>query len=203
MTRRVTGISRLLIIGAALGLTTANEVKAEGTVVHPLQVHMNQWLTGSRDWRTPNPDYEAPESPGEEDQGWKEFSVTWDWDEATKIMLGELSGVRADGSRTRFWKLYSFYNPVTERVLYLQISRRGDMIRGEDPVRRSPVAFGETERLDTMSYSSSGKVKYTRHENVFSENGTHISNVFERTENGQWEQVDAWTWTLTNSPAYQ
>ena len=182
----ITGM--LVLAHAGLSLPAGAEESAQA---HPLAIHMNQWLEGSREWSTPNPDYN-PENP----RSFAEYRVRWDWDSFGQQLLGKLFGVRADGSTMLFWKLYSTYNPVTRTVIYQQIGSNGAYIHGEHPARTEPVAFGEVERLDSTLYGADGTAKFTRHENVFQADGTHHANVYEKNKNGEWELANQWDWTL-------
>ena len=152
---------------------------------------MGHWFEGSGDWRTPNPDHDAADG----NDGVVEYSVTWAWDEFRQSMRGELVGLHPDGSRTTFWDLYAFYNPVTRDVLYLQIGRNGAYIEGRSPVREQPLEFGETESLVTTMFQPDGSRITTRHDNVFHEDGTHSADVYQL-EDGKWRLVRTWHWTL-------
>lgn len=161
--------------------------------VHPLAIHMNQWLNGSREWSTANPGHD-PEAPG----SFAEFRVRWDWGPLRQQLRGKLFGVRNDGSSVLFWTMFSTYNPVSKTVTYQQIGRNGAYILGEHPVRERPLAFGDIERLDTTMYRADGTEKITRHENVFSADSTHSANVFEQAGNGDWELKNTWSWRLVD-----
>ena len=112
-------------------------------------------------------------------------------------MSGEITGVFADGIEVRFWSMFMFYNPVTQQVLYQQVGRNGTLISAQQPVREQALDFGEVERLDATEYSSDGYVKTTRHENVFYDDGSHTSKVYEQDATGEWKQVNEWRWQLT------
>ena len=165
---------------------------------HPLQVHMDPWLQGSGDWRTPNPDYQPPAGPGDPDNGIREFAVRWAWDDADKSAKGELLGLRTDGSSQKFWSLFAFYNPVTKEVTYIQTGAGGAFITGKVAAREQPLSAGEKDVLDTTDYWPNGTVRESRHENTF-DGGTHTSIVFERSEAGGWQQKAVWEWTLRES----
>lgn len=174
-------------------LCIAGTANAETPVLHPLQIHMQQWLQGSGQWRSPNPNYDASGSAG---SGFREYGINWSWEPERKYMSGEITGVKPDGTQARFWTLFAFYNPVTRQVLFQQIGRDGTLITGEDPVRTEPLRYGETERFETIEYSTNGQIKLTRHDNVFQDDGTHTSMVYERDESGAWALIAQWKWVL-------
>ena len=95
--------------------------------------------------------------------------------------------------------MFAFYNPVTREVLFQQIGRDGTFISGVQDVRRQPLRYGETERMDTIHYASDGTTKETRHDSVFSEDGSHVSLVFEKDAAGEWVQVNEWLWRLAET----
>lgn len=181
-----------LLFPVLLCLTGA--ANAESPALHPLQIHMQQWLQGSGQWRSPNPNYDAGRSGG-----FKEYGINWTWHPARKYMAGEITGVTPDGAQTRFWSMYAFYNPVTQRVSFQQIGRDGTLVTADDAVRAEPLEYGETERLETTEYSATGETKLTRHDNVFREDGTHTSSVYERDESGVWALTAQWKWTLVET----
>jgi len=160
---------------------------------HPLAIHMNQWLEGSREWTTPNPDHDP-----EDAASFAEYRVRWDWGPFRQQLLGKLFGVRADGSTMLFWNLYATYNPAKRTVVYQQIGLSGAYIQGEDALRTEAIGFGETERLDTAMYAPDGTTSHTRHENVFSANGSHDAKVYEQDENGDWNLKNTWNWNLVS-----
>ncbi|HKJ17108.1 MAG TPA: hypothetical protein VJ984_07160 [Xanthomonadales bacterium] len=160
---------------------------------NPLAIHMNQWLVGSREWTTPNPDHNP-----EDENSFAEFRVYWDWGPFNEQLLGKLFGVTDDGRTALFWNMYTTFNPATRTVIFQQVGWGGAYIQGEHPVREEPLAFGEVERLDTGMYAPDGTSKQTRHENVFYDDGSHQANVFEQDENGDWKQTNTWTWKLVS-----
>lgn len=164
---------------------------AEGKSYHPLSIHMNQWLTGSREWTTPNPDHDN-ENPA----SFAEYRVRWDWGPFGQQLLGKLFGVRTDGSTMLFWNMYSSYNPASKTVIFQQVGFSGAYIHGEHPVRGKPLEFGEIERLDTLMAGPDGSSKTTRHENTFSADGTHHADVYEQSEDGEWILANQWDWRL-------
>ena len=97
---------------------------------HPLAIHMNQWLAGSREWTTPNPDYD-PDDP----KSFKEFRVRWDWGPFEQQLFGKLFGVTEDGKTALFWNMYTTFNPGDRIVVYQQIGWNGAYIHGESPLR--------------------------------------------------------------------
>ena len=185
-------VSALIALWVCL-VATISAMAEDGVEAHPLAIHMNQWLVGSREWSTPNPGFDA-DNPS----SFAEFRVRWDWDSFGQQLLGKLFGVRTDGSTMLFWRLYSTYNPVTRTVVYQQIGSNGAYIQGEDEVRTAPIAFGDIERLDSTLFGADGSTKVTRHENVFQADGTHHANVYDRNEAGEWELANQWDWTLVS-----
>jgi hypothetical protein len=190
-------IAALLVTCALIVFTSQTGLAADD--LHPLQVHMDPWFKGSRDWRTPNPDYD-PASDGQPNANdIREFAVRWEWDETGKLARGVLLGIRADGTSRQFWSLFAFYNPVTEQVTYLQTGTNGALITGETPARTRPLLPGEKDILDTTDYWPDGTVNESRHVNTFNDDGTHTSLVFERDEDGAWQERATWVWTLTSA----
>lgn len=179
-------VSLLLHAGLSAPASAQEEKRA-----HPLAIHMNQWLVGSREWTTPNPDFNA-EHPAD----FAEFRVRWDWGPLKQQLHGKLFGVRADGSSALFWTLYSTFNPATRTVVYQQIGWSGAYIHGEHPARSEPVEFGEVEVLEATLYGADGTSKLTRHDNVFQADGTHHANVYERDDAGEWQLANQWDWKL-------
>ncbi len=186
-----------LLIPVLFSITGATN--AETPALHPLQIHMQQWLRGSGQWRSPNPNYDGSHSDGSTGAGFSEYGINWRWYPARKYMAGEITGVAPDGAQTRFWSMYAFYNPVTQRVSFQQIGRDGTFVTADDAVRTEPLEYGETERLETTEYSATGEIKLTRHDNVFREDGTHTSSVYERDESGVWALTAQWKWTLVET----
>jgi hypothetical protein len=182
--------SRLLFILLAQLALASPLFADEEQPAHPLAIHMNQWLSGSREWTTPNPGHDA-NNPG----SFAEYRVRWDWGPFRQQLLGKLFGVRADGSTMLFWNMYSSYNPASDTVIFQQIGLGGAYIHGEHPRRPAPLGFGEIERLDTMMATPDGASKMTRHENTFAANGTHHANVYERGKDGEWTLANQWDWT--------
>lgn len=158
---------------------------------HPLAIHMNQWLVGTREWTTPNPDHK-PEDPN----SFAEYRVRWDWGPFNEQLLGKLFGVTEDGRTALFWNMYTTFNPGTRTVVFQQVGWGGAYIHGENPVREKPLPYGEIERLDTAMSAPDGSTKMTRHDNTFNEDGSHHANVYEQDENGDWQQTSTWHWTL-------
>ena len=190
--------SKVFVVISAVLVFTAQHSPAADTP-HPLQVHMDPWMQGSRDWRTPNPDYDPAADAESNAPGIREFSVRWEWDEQGKFARGVLLGIRADGTSQQYWSLFAFYNPVTKKVTYLQTGANGALISGETAARSAPLSPGETDMLDTTDYWPNGTVTETRHVNTFNGDGTHDSLVYERDENGEWKERAAWVWTLTST----
>lgn len=179
----------ILLMLACLAAPVA--ASAEEKPEHPLAIHMNQWLVGSREWTTPNPDHDN-QNPA----SFAEYRVRWDWGPFRQQLLGKLFGVRADGSTMLFWNLYASYNPASATVVFQQVGLSGAYIHGEHPVRTAPLGFGEIERLDTLMAAPNGASRMTRHENTFSADGSHHADVYEQDEQGEWKRVNEWDWTL-------
>ena len=179
-------VFRLIIVLSFLLILSA--AAQEDELPHPLAIHMNQWLEGSREWVTPNPSYDPDDAAS-----FTEFRVRWDWGPFKQQLLGKLFGVRDDGSTMLFWNLYATYNPVTDTVVYQQVGRGGGYIHGEAPARTQPLGLGEIERLDAMLYARNGSAKMTRHENTFATQ-SHNANVYERGVDGAWELKRQWHW---------
>lgn len=159
---------------------------------------MGHWIRGSGKWRAPNPGYDSEYTGKPATASFKSYGINWRWNPKLKYMFGEITGVMADGAETRFWTMFAFYNPVTKQVLFQQIGRNGAFISTESPARSEPLEFGETERLDATEYHPDGQIIHSRHENVFHEDGTHTSHVFQRNEAGKWVLKNQWTWKLTS-----
>lgn len=186
-TRRFSCLALFLLICQLFPATVFGQ---QGQENHPLAIHMNQWLVGSREWTTPNPHHDPQHA-----NSYAEFRVRWDWDSFNQQLLGKLFGVTEDGKTALFWNMYTTYNPATKTVVFQQIGWNGAYIHGEHPAREKPVAYGETERLDTTMYGPDGSIKETRHDNVFQE-GSHQAKVYEQDENGEWQLARTWEWTL-------
>ncbi|NNE06341.1 MAG: hypothetical protein HKN15_11520 [Xanthomonadales bacterium] len=180
----------LVLLGAQLCMA-APAFSADEQAAHPLAVHMNQWLVGSREWTTPNPGHDA-ENPA----SFAEYRVRWDWGPFRQQLLGKLFGVREDGSTLLFWNLYTSYNPASDTVIFQQVGLNGAYIHGEHPRRHEPLGFGEVERLDTLMATPDGASKMTRHENTFKDDGTHHADVYEQGADGEWTLTSQWDWTL-------
>lgn len=186
-----------LTIAAALWLLPAPVAADTGDAEsHPLRIHMSQWLQGSGQWRSPNPDYDPSYSGQPALASIRQFGINWTWDPVLEYLSGEIIAILDDRTELPSSAMFAFYNPVTERVTFNQIGRNGSFTSAEDPVRRERLEFGEVERFDAVEYLPNGQVKLTRHENVFHGDGTHTSTVLERDESGRWQPVAKWTWTL-------
>lgn len=185
---RISCLSLLL----ASYLTSGVALSAEE---HPLYTHMQHWLSGSGDWRTPNPEYD-PERDNES-TAVTHYSIIWNWDEHKQIMQGELSGITSEGSRIPYWSMFAFYNPATKSVIFQQVGN-GAFIAGEQAVRQSPLQFEELEVMETMDHYANDTIIRSKHENIFHNNGCHDSRVFEADGNGNWQHRADWVWCLTS-----
>jgi len=186
-------IFRTIALCASLQLTAALAPANAADETHPLAIHMHHWLAGSAEWRTPNPDYDPKAAPCTAPRI-KEFAVNWRWADSGQHLEADLYGVAADGETTKFWKMFMFYNPVTEEIIFKQVGRGGAFIEGGQKVLKAPSPYGEAEIMETIDYWPNGSIKETRHENIFVDAETQQSNVFEKDENGEWKLKQQWVW---------
>ena len=61
----------VIALGIFAGVSNAGTQSAD---TNPLQVHMRHWISGSGQWRSPNPNYDEnnPDS-------YKDFGINWKW----------------------------------------------------------------------------------------------------------------------------
>jgi len=186
-------IFRTIALCASLQLAAALAPAFAEDDTRPLAIHMHHWLAGSADWRTPNPDYDPKAEP--RTGGWiKEYGVNWRWADTGQHLEADLFGVTPDGDKINFWKMFMFYNPVTEEVVFKQVGRGGAFIEGGQPVLKSPTPYGEAEIMETADYFPNGSKKETRHANTFVDAETQNSDVFEKDEKGEWVLKQQWVW---------
>ena len=172
----------------------ANADEAE---VHPLAIHMQHWLAGSGQWRTPNPNYDPDAEPMT--GPWiKEFGVNWKWAPNGQHLVGELLSIPANGEPIESWAMYTFHIPATDRVLNIQVGRNGDYVSAEEELRLEATPYGEPEVLDGVLYSPNGSMTLSRHSNVFTDMHTQLSDVYEKDESGKWALARTWRWTLVD-----
>ena len=166
----------------------------DAKALHPLEIHMKHWIAGSGQWRSPNPDYNPEAEP--KTPGWiKEFGVNWKWAPNRHHMIGEIVAITAEGEVFSSSIMYAFYNPVTEKVIDVQVGRNGTLAFGEDRVRDQSTPYGEPEVGSGLEYFPDGTISILRHSNVFVDENTQLSDVFQRDENGEWEKKRQWRWT--------
>lgn len=146
------------------------------------QAHMANMLTDGDEWYTPNPDYSAGEDVP------AEYGLRMELSEDRTHVVGVMEGIYADGRRTPYWTLLALYNPITEKVITLQIGWDGSLVRGEVPVQ-----VGDEQTIDTILYGSQGNLKSTRHVQRFA-GDHHQSLVYERNEQGEWALLQTWEW---------
>ncbi len=156
-------------------------------VPNPLEKYIGYALTGSGQWRAPNPEYE----PGSDKP--KDWGMHYRWGTHKKHVICEIVGVYADGREETAFTLYFFYNPVTEEVTQVQSGVRGLFFEG-----RVDVAEDGRHYQGGLIYFPNGTIKSVRDEVVVVDSNTYISHVFERDEDGDWVQVREWTWKLAN-----
>ena len=140
-------------------------------------------VTGSGQWRAPNPEY----VPGSDLA--RTYGMNFHWGPRKRYLVGEIVSIAEDGSAATEWSLYVTYNPVTGRAHLYQTGANGVYFRGEfsasEDGRRSQSG---------LVYLPNGTAKSVRDEVEIVDENTRISHVFERDAKGAWEQVRRWTW---------
>lgn len=156
-----------------------------------LAIHMAHMLEGSAQWRSPNPDYE----PGNHNRP-EFFGVNWTWGANEQHLIGEVTGIYADGRVARYQSLYAFHNPVTGRVITQQVGWDGTFSQGDQPLRTEPLGPGGIETVDMLAFSQNGSVSIIRHQGVIIDSRSHSMDVYGRNAEGDWELVREWVWRL-------
>ena len=149
---------------------------------NPIERHMRRMLTDGDQWRTDNPHYD-PEQGGPQ-----QFGLRLELQPDKVHVVGNLTGVFADGREAVYWTLLALYNPVTEKVVTQQVGWDGTLIYGEVPLQK-----GDRQVVDMVSYGTDGQMSISRHENLFEETESHTSIVYERGPDG-WSQTQEWVW---------
>jgi hypothetical protein len=190
-------MTRLLATLAGLCLfliTQMPAVWAQQSQNEALGTHMSHLLHGSAQWRTPNPDHDEsnPNSPSQ-------FGVNWVWGPHGQHLLGEVTGVYADGREVRYHSMYAFYNPVTGRVVTQQVGWDGTFSAGDQFLQTVPLIAGDTTNVDMIEYSADGTAKITRHRAEIIDAETHRMDVYERNETGEWTLLREWVWRLAEA----
>jgi len=140
-------------------------------------------LSGSGQWRAPNPDY-VPDGTMP-----KEFGMNYRWGPHGQHVVAEIISIYADGRQGRDWLLYIIHNPVLGVTTLEQTGNAGLYFRGQ------MGEAGEGEHVETgLIYFDNGKVKSVRDRNVMLDEDTRLARVDERDETGAWRQVRDWTW---------
>jgi hypothetical protein len=188
---RIIVLAATLFMLSGLGHTADNETSDVSP--HPLAVHMKHWIEGSGQWRSPNPSYDELAEP--RTLGWvKEFGVNWKWGPNKQHLVGDIVAISADGEIISSSVMYAFYNPVTEKVINVQVARNGDFSIADDQVREQPTPYGDPEVSDGIHFSPNGSMNILRHSNVFVDPNIQLSDVYERNDEGKWEQTRQWRW---------
>ena len=170
-------------------LVLQQPVAAQEVTPGPIAQHMQHILTGERQWRTPNPDYKAGEQTA------REFGLRFRLAPDGNHVTGDLTGIYENGREVRYWTLYSFFNPVTQKVIAQQIGGDGTYLYGErDPGK------GKREILDMLLYGADGKMKIIRHDTLFVDADTQESDVYERDAQGGWKLMRQWVWRMHDAP---
>ena len=192
-------ITRNIVFSLAVvfAVCVAQHVAAQSTsdnTPHPLEVHMKHWISGSGQWRAPNPNFDPAAKP--RTSGWiREFGVNWAWGPNKQHMIGEIVAFASDGQVLNSGVLYAFYNPVTEKVIDIQVGRNGIFDFGEDRVRTKSTPYGDPEIGDVVEFSPNGTISILRHSNVFVDEETQLSDTYKRGGDGKWEHQQQWRWT--------
>ncbi len=186
-------VRRAIFLGA-LAVCHFSVAYAEDAQPHPLEVHMHHWISGSGQWRAPNPSYQPGSTPRTRE--WvREFGVNWRWGPNRQHLLGEIVAIPEDGDPMITGVLYAFYNPVTEKVVEIQVARNGILQFSEDRARKEPTPYGAPEIGDSLEYFPNGGVSILRHVNRFLDANTQLSVSQKRNEEGQWSDQNEWRWT--------
>jgi hypothetical protein len=160
----------------------------------PLAIHMAHMLEGSAQWRSPNPDYQPGSASSPEF-----FGVNWEWGSNDQHLIGEVTGIYADGRVARYHAMYAFYNPVTERVVMQQVGWDGTFSEGEHAVRTEPLRSGDVETVDMLAFAPDGRVTAIRHQGVIIDRTSHSMDVYGRNADGEWELEREWVWRLVEA----
>ncbi len=155
--------------------------------------HMQPMLTATTEqWQTPNPQFDGSASQP------SHFGLRLLLSDDKSHVFGELTGLYETGHEAVYWTLYAFYNPVSHKVIAVQIGWEGTLMLGEAAARKSGA-----EELLMLSYGSDGVVKAINHKNQFVDANTHISRAFEQSDDGQWVEQSVWKWVRRDVAAYQ
>ncbi len=146
--------------------------------------HLTQHVVTPGEWVTANPDY-TPEGLQP-----KEYVVQMSLGADRHHAHGTLSGINADGSRHVFWTLLMLYNPVSDKIVYQQVSWQGAYMHGE-----MAVPEGDHEILDTVLYLPDGSQQRMRHETRFINDDLRHTQVHRWDESSaEWRPARAWEW---------
>ena len=189
--RRSLRQSVLVLALALFGLAHADE--APTTRTQQTLTELFGRLIDGGEWRTPNPNHDGTASSP------SAFVLRYRWGPHRQHMIGELLGAfeDANGEReTLYWSLYAIHNPVTDDVLVSQIGANGALASG-----RIVEAADGKHVIEQILFGPDGSMRAVRHEETFAADGkSYTSDVFERDENGAWEEVRNWVWTRSLAP---
>lgn len=152
-------------------------------VTTALGEHVGFLMTGSGQWRSPNPAYQ----PGKDIEQF--YGMNYRWGPNRQHIVGEIVSYFDDGRERKEWTLFITHNPVTGIAYLEQTGAGGVYFRGE----LGTAANGRHSQTGLI-YMPNGTVKSVRDEIEIIDDSSYISHVFERDEKGTWTQVREWTW---------
>ena len=165
-------------------VSQSNAVASDNNKARSIEKHVAHLLSGSGQWRAPNPEYEPGSSHA------REYGMNYIWGPHKKFVEAEIVSIYENGNVEKNWSLFITYNPVTDTAYIDQTGSQGVYFRGEMD-RTDSGLHTETGLI----YLPNGNVKSVRDEGKILNRDTRISRVFERDAHGGWEQVREWTWT--------
>ena len=185
---------RYAVLGLALSLCSlAGADETPTTRTQQALTALFGTLIDGGEWRTPNPNHDGTATSP------IAFVLRYRWGPHQQHMVGELVGAfesTAGERETLFWSLYAIHNPVTDEVHVSQIGSNGALARG-----RIVKATDRKHIIEQILYGPDGSMRAVRHEETFAPDGeSYTSDVFERGENGAWENVRNWVWTRSAAP---
>lgn len=146
--------------------------------------HVDFLLTGSGQWRAPNPDYK----PGGDVEQF--YGMNYRWGPHRRYVIGEIVSIYSDGRTEKDWSLYITHNPVTGKTYIEQTGARGVYFRGE-----FEMIDKNRHAQQGLIYLPNGTVKSVRDQVTITGDRTYKAEVFERDTDGSWKQARKWTWT--------
>jgi hypothetical protein len=148
----MSGLRLARALGAGFALTLAAAPGSAQSVDRTsLEVEKGYFLSGSGNWRTPNPAYK----PGSDEP--REFGLEYRWGPHRQSILGEIVGVGPKG-RAVYASLFYVFNPVTHRVMVSMASWDGTVGPAEE--RR---VDDRTRVIDALLYKPDGTVTPSLH----------------------------------------